>query len=73
MQFIYVHLIDYEWYNKNAPDIIQYDTMLCPCPSSSEARIYFWQNVIKQPALEEVDCIRIRYVRSSSVRVSTKE
>lgn len=68
---MYVHLITYEYFYKNTPQDVVEATMIAPCATSVDARLYFWYNIGILPDIEwsEVDSIRITYVRSTYIKV----
>ena len=68
---MYIHIVRFEYFNKNDPDTIIQDHLVCPFPTSTEARLYFWNYVgqIQELEFTEVEGVRIVHVESRFIQV----
>jgi len=69
---MHIHIISFEYFYKNAPDVIIQDYSVIPVGSSAEARVYFWLHIaaIKSIQWAELDSLRITQVRSTYVDIT---
>jgi hypothetical protein len=67
---MYAHLIYFTYFYKNDPQTEIEDVLLCPYPTSTEARVYFWYNVgsIQEIDMSELDSVRIVQVQSTYIK-----
>jgi len=65
-----VHLITYEYFNKNTPRDIVHKTIVVPRATSAEARHWFWYHIlVEDPDIisYEIDSLKIVLVQSREV------
>lgn len=65
-----IHSVDFEYFYKNAPNVVLKGRIIAPVATSAEARIYFWYRLGFYAGIEwsEVDSIRIVQLTSHYIK-----